>query len=146
MSPHELNHEPDAPKLRQALRECRSPVIFVPPQIDDAILAQARQHLATIRPETGSWWRPGRLALAAGLAVIGTAAGILVLASRERTPADTADLNRDRRIDILDAFALARQLESGHATLDVNGDGTVDRQDIEALAGRAVALPKGGAS
>jgi hypothetical protein len=56
------------------------------------------------------------------------------------------DLNRDGRIDILDAFALARQVEHGEKPgrqLDLNGDGMIDRRDAELIAAHAVSLEKG---
>ena len=59
------------------------------------------------------------------------------------------DLNQDGRVDILDAFALARQLKQGGASslqLDVNGDGVVDDRDVTAIAARAVKLERGGHS
>ena len=59
------------------------------------------------------------------------------------------DFNHDRRVDILDAFALARQLKQGatrNLQLDVNGDGVVDERDVAALAARAVKLEQGGHS
>jgi hypothetical protein len=59
------------------------------------------------------------------------------------------DLNHDGRVDILDAFQLARQLQTGQkpaAGLDLNGDGVVDWRDVEVLATRAVHLEKGGQS
>jgi len=59
------------------------------------------------------------------------------------------DLNHDGRVDILDAFALARQLKQGETRnlqLDVNGDGVVDERDVATLAARAVKLEQGGHS
>ena len=59
------------------------------------------------------------------------------------------DLDRDGRVDILDAFALARQLKqggTGNLQLDVNGDGVVDERDVAAIAARAVKLERGGHS
>ena len=59
------------------------------------------------------------------------------------------DINHDGYVDILDAFAVARQLkgESRPDThLDVNGDGVVDERDVQVIATRAVELPKGGPS
>ncbi|MCX6929849.1 MAG: dockerin type I domain-containing protein, partial [Verrucomicrobia bacterium] len=59
------------------------------------------------------------------------------------------DFNHDHHVDILDAFALARQLKQGgpsNLQLDVNGDGVVDERDVEALAARAVKLGEGGHS
>jgi hypothetical protein len=93
--------------------------------------------------------------------VAGAAAALLLLAAIPqflKRPApgpgrDSAfargDLNHDGRVDILDAFALARQLQSGgtrNLQLDVNGDGVVDERDVAALAARAVKLEQGGRS
>jgi hypothetical protein len=93
--------------------------------------------------------------------VAGAAAAILLLAAIPqffRRPAlgpsrDSAyargDLNHDGRVDILDAFALARQLKQGgtrNLQLDINGDDVVDERDVAALAARAVKLERGGRS
>jgi hypothetical protein len=59
------------------------------------------------------------------------------------------DINHDGQVDILDAFALARQLKAGatpNPQLDLNGDGVVDERDLAAVAARAVSLEKGGRS
>ena len=59
------------------------------------------------------------------------------------------DVNHDGRVDILDAFALARQLKAGAARatrFDINGDGVVDERDVASIAARAVRLEKGGHS
>jgi len=53
------------------------------------------------------------------------------------------------QVDIFDAFSLARQLERGQKLdprWDFNGDGVVDRRDVEAMARQAVKLEKGGRS
>jgi len=52
-------------------------------------------------------------------------------------------------VDMLDAFALARELQQGRTPrpqLDLNGDGVVDERDVEVLAARAVTLETGGHS
>jgi hypothetical protein len=53
-----------------------------------------------------------------------------------------ADLDRNGRVDILDAFQLAREIERGGAPRgrDQNGDGRVDRADVDQLAHLAVRL------
>ncbi len=60
-------------------------------------------------------------------------------------PAVAGDLDRSGRVTILDAFALARQLDSGSspAASDFNGDGLIDRGDVDAIAMLAVRLPEG---
>ena len=50
---------------------------------------------------------------------------------------------------MLDAFALARELEADAASRpqhDLNGDGVVDGRDVQILAARAVNLEHGGRS
>lgn len=65
--------------------------------------------------------------------------------TREMAPelrAMAEDLDRNGRVDILDAFQLARELELGNAPRgrDVNGDGRIDREDVEYIAHLAVRL------
>ena len=55
------------------------------------------------------------------------------------------DIDQDGRVDILDAFALARHIESPRETVgewDMNGDGTVDRADVDVIARAAVSLER----
>jgi hypothetical protein len=100
---------------------------------------------------------PGWLAMAAGL-VLGV--GLMFLLSRTEprlNPVDSArgDLDGNGRLDMLDAFALARRLQGVavpagrggdpglNPGLDFNGDGVVDGKDVDWLAGEAVRLRKG---
>ena len=60
------------------------------------------------------------------------------------TPGDPVDINRDGRIDILDAYLLASELESGQPQAperDLNQDGKINGKDVDLIATRAVALP-----
>jgi hypothetical protein len=54
------------------------------------------------------------------------------------------DVNQDGRVDILDAFELARALKRGETAgrWDLNGDGVVDERDVTVIAARAVKLEK----
>jgi Dockerin type I domain len=59
------------------------------------------------------------------------------------------DLNHDGKVDILDAFMLAKKLQGApvlERTLDLNGDGVVDQRDVEIIAVHAVSLEKRGRS
>jgi hypothetical protein len=51
-----------------------------------------------------------------------------------------ADLDGNGRVDILDAFYLARRVgkPSPQPTWDINGDGKIDQADIDAIAAQAV--------
>lgn len=91
-----------------------------------------------------------RWAVWGGVAVTMIAVGALVwLGGDPRLAARPEDLNGDGVVDMLDAFALARELQhapASHPQPDLNGDGVVDERDVQALAGRAVRLDQGGRS
>ena len=151
------NHQPEnerleAPqKLVASLRRRAEKSVFVPTAVDEAILRAAERHLRT--PER---MQPGWLRLVLPWAATAAAAVLLLVVVphlRSKPGANSslaqADLNRDGRVDILDAFALARQLKSGATPslqFDVNGDGKVDERDVATLAARAVRLENGGHS
>lgn len=111
-----------------------SRTIPVPPAVDEAILAQARrQGLRIRRIRILLRWGGGAAA----------AAAILLVALRLAQPPS----HPSSHVTILDAFSLARQLKSGEKpdkSWDINGDGVVDQKDVDALAAKAVQLPKGG--
>lgn len=148
------NTEPDdqgleAPeRLISALQKPRRG-IFVPRTVDEAILRAARAQLTPPAPRALKWlrfapWAAGAAALLAGL--------VLLVQTPRRNPTEAIareDLNRDGRVDILDAFTLAKTLEGSAPappTPDLNGDGRVDQGDVAYLAAEAVKLQKGGRS
>jgi hypothetical protein len=142
----------DAPeKLVSALRQLPQENIFVPRMMDEAVLREARRHLDKPTREISVFWRwIPRLAVVTGMLALVL---VIVLVRPGSTPPPPMfareDLNHDGRVDILDAFALARQLKSGAPSgpgTDINGDGVVDQRDVEVLATRAVRLDKGGPS
>ena len=86
-----------------------------------------------------------------GVAVIGVALALLIatLAPR-RLPARSAarpvavDVNGDGKVDVRDAWLLARRIKSGEASgdkWDLNGDGIVNAKDADAVALAAAKLP-----
>ena len=135
------------PRLIEALRQASSERIFVPPAIDQTILKAAQRQLSPLRRARARrvwWWT--RLATASAVVV----AFALVTAQWHRSANGRfglEDLNRDGQIDILDAFALARQVKQGNSPdkrLDLNGDGVIDEKDVATIAGHAVKLkPRG---
>ena len=178
--------DPAAPeRFRAALSRFNARRVVVPPQVDDAILRAAREHLEEVaktqgRPaiavfgvppsggpgkrrargipnwleELGAGLRElfggRRLAAVVAVAVATIAVGALAwLGAHPRRSAGPEDLNGDGVVDMLDAFALARDLQhnpASHPRLDLNGDGVVDQRDVQALAARAVRLEPGGHS
>lgn len=139
-------HIPES--LQQRLREAYRPLPpGLTPDIDARMLALARtlpRRSRTLR----------RLSLAAAiLLACGTTTFVLTRPqSRSASPQAIAqsaarlnpsDLNGDGRIDMLDALALAQQVQSNTATLDLNHDGRIDAADADALATDAVSLERG---
>jgi hypothetical protein len=134
-------------KLVAALKESSRREIFVPPYVDRAVLAAARAQLTRSKKANAAGFRRWMLwpALVAGCAIV----VLLVRTLTTPVPFAREDLNRDGKVDILDSFALARELKSGRslpASMDVNGDGVVDERDVTSIAGRAVVLGKEGRS
>ena len=166
-------------KLRAALARSQTRRIIVPAAVDEAVLRAARERLAGAgeprkrgTPNAGekASGRSEGFGIAAllrlvcdtaavrgrgfapltAVAVTIVAAGVLVwLAVHPRAAVRPEDLNADGQVDMLDAFALARELQQGRTPrpqLDLNGDGVVDERDVEVLAARAVTLETGGHS
>jgi hypothetical protein len=108
--------------MEEFLRErLRPPGIDVPAEIDRAVLGAARRRL-----------RFRRLAPVFGLAAAALLAAGLLLARRPPRP-----------LDIVDAYRLALRLDR-HETIgrewDRNGDGAVDRADVDKIARAAVEI------
>ncbi len=143
------------PGLRSALRDLHRPRAALPPGFDKAVLAAAR----------GQWARQRRHRLIIRLVPLTAAAAAIGLivwlggpwdGPAERgstTPAAHSlvsrtplkDINGDGRVDVLDAFMLARQVETGQVTglrWDFNDDQVVDRRDVDAVALAAVRLDR----
>jgi hypothetical protein len=91
--------------------------------------------------------------IAAAAAVIILAFSLDLTKQHDRTTdsltlskAQAVDIDRNGRVDILDAFKLARHIETAGRTekeWDFNGDGLIDRNDVDVVAFAAVRLDKG---
>ncbi len=120
----------------------------VPPEVDGAILFKAQKHF-------GRSWRKRLLrwvgsSAAAAVIIFAVLLNVTDRASYDSLPvamnAVISDFDKSGRIDILDAFNLARQIESGakvSLSYDFNTDGQVDKKDVDWLAGIAVRLDGG---
>lgn len=123
--------------------------VLVPTELDEGIMRAARLKLARgagpgLVPRAAVWrtWLPRIAAVLCG-------AGLVGLWVSTRPPRDAfdarSDLDRNGRIDILDAFLLARQLQrqmSPGEAFDQNGDRQVDERDVQILISQAVALDR----
>jgi len=148
-----IEPELDAPKeLLDDLSALYDADVPLPPEVDDAVMAMARQRLAPPRrPRLVPRW--GWAAAAAAAAAILLAVWIVGGPERhKKSPPSAAqtirkeDFDGNGRVDILDAFALARHIESGRKAnekWDVNGDGIVDGTDVDTIALAAVSLKRG---
>lgn len=144
--PNTFDRDPQLPAaLGLALRDLH-PAVPTPPELDARILGAAR--LAYRARQRRSGWVRG---LAAGLA----AAAAIAIAFRVFIPAahwspsaaprpqlaQVADINHDGRVDILDAYTVARHIARHDAldrAWDINGDGVVDQKDVDLIAHLAV--------
>src|SRR5215470_7511508 len=129
---------------------------------DDRILELARERAAQIRADTPAarrWRSTAARWTVAVVAVLGLVS--LLIARRERmqqphplvevapgppvapaASAAVADLDGDGRVTVLDALVLARAIEAGHPNpaYDVNRDGRVDDDDVNAVLALAVSV------
>jgi len=137
-------------KLVAAFSQLPRERIFIPRTVDEAVLREARRKLAKSESPKFPWRRLiPHFAMAAALVAL-LAYGFIRNGSRSLAPVFAReDLNHDGRVDILDAFALARQLKAGPVSgpgRDINGDGVGDERDVETIAAQAVRLEKRGPS
>jgi hypothetical protein len=131
--------------LVEGLKALGGPRVAVPLRTDEAILAQARQHFTGIGRARRVIAFPRWLAAAAVVALCAWLAH-LWLSTPSASSIAREDVNHDGRVDILDAFAVARRLQQGQvnaAQFDINRDGVVDQRDIDLIAAQAVKLAKG---
>jgi anti-sigma factor RsiW len=129
------------------------------PAVDARIAWLAQGHAARAkRAQPSGWQRRVRApaAWAAAAVAVLALASALLLGRREqpsgepfaRVPAlrgddvAAADLDRDGRVTVLDAFALARSLErhTEAGAGDVNHDARVDENDVETVLATAVSV------
>lgn len=137
----------------------------VPPQVDRAIMDRANRRFVRRGRRPAVRWAASAAAVAAVIVLVFTLNTSNKRASTQpaekfeengtRSVADMAfekkavvgaDIDLDGRVDILDAFKLARYIKSAgrlEKKWDMNGDGTVNSQDVDLIALAAVRLDKG---
>jgi hypothetical protein len=134
-----------------------------PPELEDEMAAIALGHAERVRAALAAkdaakgrrrFARTAPWAAAAAVVLVAAAGalwrgGLGAPAPAARTPVGIGradDVNRDGRVDVLDAFALARAVDAGdrRSGWDLNRDGVVDKGDVDAVAMAAVSLGGGG--
>jgi hypothetical protein len=135
----------------------------VPPQRDRAILDAAFEHLSRRRKTRRILrWTVGVSAATVVAAAAVIMIGLVIMPTLDREKelpvspdtlnswyfeqAINEDIDGSGRVDILDAFALARQIENKgekNPAWDINGDGAINQKDVDSVALAAVRLSKG---
>jgi len=147
-------------KLSADLNALFEPQVGIPAEVDRAVMDRAHKHLVPLQSSKERRLRihwGWRIAAAAAVIILAFSLDLtkqsgpttdhlsLVRAVRE-PPLQAVDIDRNGRVDILDAFKLARHIESAGRTekeWDFNGDGLIDRSDVDMVAHAAVRLHKG---
>ena len=140
-------------KFSEDLNVFFKPQFSIPPEVDRAVMDKAHQHF------TQKHWSH-RILRHISIWRIAAAAAVIIFAfslNLTQKPGPTTsqsllvevravDIDRNGRVDILDAFKLARHVESADHTekkWDINGDGFVNSNDVDLVASAAVRLDKG---
>jgi hypothetical protein len=141
------------PKLSADLTALFEPQPGVPPEVDRAVMDRAYKHFAAMQSGQGKrrihWaWR---IAAAAAVVIFAFSLDLTKQAgpTKDRSSlskTQAVDIDRNGRVDILDAFKLARHIETAGRTeteWDINGDGVIYHRDVDMVAHAAVRLDKG---
>ncbi len=135
---HDFRDSPvAAPLLRAELESLYVPTPRASTEVDRRIEMAARLHFGQVHRLT----RFHRLTPFAA-----AAAAIMLAVLWMHSPSAPEDIDGNGRVNILDAFTLARHLDSTAALQsrwDVTGDGRVDDADVDAIAVAAVRLSTG---
>ncbi len=141
-----------SPEFSADLNALLKPHFSIPYEIDRAVMDKAHEQFTQMHwghriLRHISIWR-----VAAVAAVIMFAFSLNLTHKPGRTTkksipveARAVDIDLNGRVDILDAFKLARYVESSERTekkWDVNGDGLVNNDDVDMVAFAAVRLPE----
>ena len=149
------------PAFARDLKALYTPPSAIPPTTDHAILAGIRrQSVGRRRKRLLLRWAVPPAAAAA--VIMWVVFNPFVTPDLDDSPhfessgtlatrqlADHRDIDGNGRVDILDALTLARSIKDNRATeqrWDFNGDGLIDRKDVDTVAQSAVRLDKGASS
>lgn len=146
-----------SPKLSADLTALFEPKRPVPPEVDRAVSDGIHQHFVDTKPlETKRqgfrWVALWKIAAVAAVVILAFSLDLTKKPdpATNRSPVSAGtqatDIDLNGRVDILDAFTLARKIEDAdriETEWDINGDGLVDHTDVDMVASAAVRLDKG---
>lgn len=135
--------------IRTSIRQTFDNKAALPDHADQAMQSLIREQAERVRREQRRPFilRFGRIAAAAALiAALGLAVYFTRLRESEHTSAISLhDIDRNGRVDIVDAFVMNRTIQF-HRSLpdnwDFNRDGQVDSLDVDIVAEQAVKIPE----
>jgi hypothetical protein len=141
-------------KFSNDLKALFEPPVGVPPELDRAVIDRAHKHFERLQSGKGKRLRihwAWRIAAAAAVIIFAFSLDLTKQTgpTTDRFSASetqVVDIDRNGRVDILDAFKLAKHIESAgplQTTWDINGDGLIDRSDVDVVAFAAVRLDNG---
>jgi Dockerin type I domain len=131
------------------LKDRYGPTPDVPTAIDQAILADAQRYLAErVQPvrrrrqwSVLRWATIGSTVAAACLMVVTFWPRHVANDGLSSVAVNENDIDENGRVDILDAFVMARQIQTGDSRArDLNHDGQRDQLDVDLVARNAVML------
>jgi anti-sigma-K factor RskA len=137
-----------SPKFSEDLNTLLKPQFSVPPELDRAIMDRADRRLVQRHWRHRIFHHISLWRIAAAAAVIIFAFSLNLTQKHGPSTSRAVDIDRNGRVDILDAFKLARHIESAENTdkslspvlgtgqalrkqgWDINGDGLVDHKGV----------------
>ena len=113
--------------------------------VDEKILSAAQRTLEHDDRKTASRsiWKLAAKFAASGAAAAAVIIFVLLVILPRTGDFSSTDIDRSGSVDILDAFTLARRIETGELLKkewDINGDGTINNLDVDWLAEEAVSV------
>lgn len=143
-------------KLSADLNVLFEPKRPVPPEVDRAVSDRIHRHFVFEKPTKDNrrrlrWAGLWKVAAAAAVVIFAFSLDLTkkpapIIDYSVRTGAQATDIDLNGRVDILDAFTLARQIKDAgqvESKWDMNGDGLIDDNDVDIVALAAVRLDKG---
>ncbi len=138
-----------SPTFGKDLKTLYSPKSAAPGKVDQAIVQAARQRLTKPSRHRLRLTRIGAAAAAAAVILFLITLNVTRhggISDQPPLASIPADIDGNGRVDILDAFKLARRIEGAgdpEAAWDLNGDGRIDAADVDLVALAAVRLDGG---